>query len=123
VSDNSVRRISYVGTLGPLRPADEGRLRLARKNLREIPAKEIEGDGRYLVDKTSGETLEVITSFFDVVVPKASGAVAFVVRDGLLVPLRPAGWHEAVETREAGEIFRRKATGRDRLPMPIEGIY
>jgi hypothetical protein len=34
-----------VGTIGVLKGADEARLRLASKNLREIPEKDIEGDG------------------------------------------------------------------------------
>ena len=49
--------------------------------------------------------------------PKASGAVAFTVRDSLLVPLRPVGWkHDADESRAVGEIGGRQATGRDPVP-------
>ena len=92
----------YVGTVGPLRRADEARLRLARKRLREIPVEDIEGDGRYLVDKSTGEELEVIVSHVDLADPKTSGAEAFVVRDGLLVPLRPAGWHGPAESQGKG---------------------
>lgn len=113
---------NYVGTLGPLRPADEARLRLARRSLREIPEKDIEGQGLHLLDKSSGETLEVITSFVDLIDPKVTGATAFVVRDGLLVPLRPKGWEQEAESSYAGEIGGRKATGRDPLPMPTGRI-
>ena len=60
----------YVGTIGPLRGADEPSLRLARRNLREIDAKDVEGQGLYLLDKTTGETLEVVTSFVDLIDPK-----------------------------------------------------
>jgi len=108
----------YVGTIGVLGRADEASLRVARRNMREIPAKDIEGEGKYLLEKTSGETLEVITSHVELIDPETSGATAFTVRDGLLVPLRPVGWrHEANESRRLGEVFGRKATGRD--PMPI----
>jgi hypothetical protein len=113
----------YVGTLGPLRRADQARLRLARRNLREIDAGDIEGSGKFLLDKRTGETMEVVTSFVDLVDPRASGVVAFCVRDSLLVPLRPLGWkNEADESHYAGEIFGRKATGRDPMPMPVD-IY
>ena len=44
---------NYVGTLGPLRKADEPRLRLARRNLREIDAKDVEGQGLHLLDSSS----------------------------------------------------------------------
>ena len=108
---------SYFGTVGPLSRADEPRLRLARRNLREIAEKDIEGDGKYLLDKKSGETLEVIVNFVDLVDPKLTGATAFTVRDGLLVPLRPRGWkNPADESHYAGEIGGREATARD--PMP-----
>jgi hypothetical protein len=111
---------NYVGTIGPLRRADEGSLRLARRRLREIEEKGIEGDGRYLVEKATGEEFEVVTAFVDLTDPKLTGTTAFTVRDGLLVPLRPVGWQAAVETREVGEIFGRKAGPSDPLPRPVE---
>jgi hypothetical protein len=115
---------NYVGTLGPLRRADEPSLRLARRNMREIAEKDVEGEGRFLLDKSSGETLEVVTSFVDLVEPKSSGATAFTIREGLLVPLRPVGWkHEADESRYAGEIVGRKAGPKDAAPMPLREIY
>ena len=112
----------YQGTIGVLRPADEGRLKLARRNLREIEAKDIEGQGLHLLDKSSGETLEVITSFVDLVDVKATGAVAFTIRDGLLVPLRPKGWEQEAESHYAGEIGGRMAEPKDPLPMPVGSI-
>ena len=72
---------NYQGTVGPLRKADEGRLRLARRNLREIRENDVEGDGKYLTDTTTGEEFEVITSFVDLVDPKLTGALAFTIRD------------------------------------------
>ena len=109
----------YVGTIGPLRRADAPSLRLARRNLREIPEKHIEGEGRFLLDKSSGETLEVITSFVDLVDPKTSGATAFTIREELLVCLRPVGWrHEGDESHFAGEVYGRKAGPKDPMPMP-----
>ena len=115
---------SYIGTVGVLRPADDARLKLARRNLREIPEKDIEGQGLHLVEKASGETWEIVTSFVDLVDPKATGTTAFVVRDQLLVPLRPVGWkNPADESHYAGEIGGREATGSDPLPMPSGRIF
>ena len=106
------------GTIRVLNPADVGRLRLARRNLREIEAENLEGEGRYLVDKSSGETLEVIVSFVDLVDVKLTGATAFTIPDGLLVPLRPRGGkNPADESNYSGEIVGREATPRDPLPM------
>ena len=85
-------RPDYIGTVGVLRRADDARLKLARRSLREIPETEIEGQGLHLVEKSSGRTWEIITSFVDLVDVKQTGAEAFVIRDGWLVPLRPVGW-------------------------------
>ena len=93
-----------IGTVGVLRRADEASLRLARRNLREIEEKDIEGQGLHLVERTSGETWEVITSFVDLVDPKSSGAEAFVVRDSLFVPLRPVGWRNEADERAKSEV-------------------
>jgi hypothetical protein len=59
-----------------------------------------------------------VTSFVDLVDPRLTGTTAFTVRDGLLVPLRPRGWHETVESHEVGEVFGREAKPTDRLAMP-----
>jgi hypothetical protein len=115
---------NYYGTVGVLQHADEASLRLARRNLREIAEEGIEGSGLYLTEKATGETLEVITAFVDLIDPKSSGAVAFCVRDSLLVPLRPIGWkNETDESRTLGEIGGRKATAKDPMPMPTSGIH
>jgi hypothetical protein len=115
---------NYQGTVGVLRRADEARLTLARRNLREIAEQNIEGQGLHLLDKTTGETMEVVTSFVDLVDPKATGVVAFTVRDGWLVPLRPVGWRdEADESHYAGEFGGRKAEPTDPMPMPVGNIY
>jgi hypothetical protein len=114
----------YQGSVGPLRRADEASLRAARRHLREIPEKHIEGQGLQLTETTTGETWEVVTSFVDLVDPKQTGAEAFVVRDGWLVPLRPPGWRNpADESREAGEIYGRKADPKDPLPVPMPEVY
>jgi hypothetical protein len=108
-----------VGSVGVLRRPNESSLRLARRNLREIAERDIEGEGRYLLDKTSGDTLEVVTSMVDLVDPKASGVEAFVVRDGWFVPLRPLGWtHKDDKSELQGEVYGREATGRDPMPLP-----
>ena len=93
------------------------------RNLRELDERDVEGQGKHLLDKTSGETLEVVTSHVDMIEPKASGAVAFCNRDGWLVLLRPLGWHNAEDkSSRLGEVFGRQATARDPMPMPTE-IY
>jgi hypothetical protein len=93
------------GTIGPFRPAEKERLRLPRRHLREIQTKDIEGQRKYLVERTSGESFEVLTRFVDLTDPKASGAEAFVVRDGLLVPLAPRGsTHGLTESHEIGSV-------------------
>jgi hypothetical protein len=92
---------------------------LARRNLRELDERHVTGQGLRLRDETTGETLEVITSLVDLVDPKSSGAVAFTIRDSLLVVLRPLGWrHEDDRSVKAGEIYGRPAEPRDPLPMP-----
>ena len=110
---------AHYGTIRVLHPADEGRLKLARRNLREIEAENLEGEGRFLLDKSSGEALEVVVHFVDLVEPKLTGTTAFCVRDGLLVPLRPRGWkNPADESNYAGTIGGRIAEPNDPLPMP-----
>ena len=105
-------RPDYIGTVGVLRRADDARLKLARRSLREIPETEIEGQGLHLVEKSSGETWEIITSFVDLVDVKQTGAEAFVIRDGWLVPLRPVGWktpRTRAITRAKSAAARRRA--------------
>ena len=114
---------NYQGTVGVLRPADKGRLKLARRNLREIPEKDIEGQGLHLVEKTSGETWEVITSFVDLVdvrrpVPKHSSSATA----GSSAPA--AGWkNPADESHYAGEFGGREAVGSDPMPMPTGLVF
>lgn len=111
---------NYQGTVGVLRRADKARLELARRNLREIKEKDLEGQGLQLLDTTTGETLEVVTAFVDLVDPKESGVVAFCVRDGWLVPLRPLGWkHQADESLYAGVFYGREAMGQEPMPVPL----
>ena len=109
---------SYQGSVGPLHRADKDSLRLARRNLREIAEQHVEGQGKHLLDRTTGETLEVVTAFVDLINPQASGVEAFVVRDGWFVPLRPLGWkHKEDKSERLGEVGGRPAGPRDPLPM------
>jgi hypothetical protein len=113
----------YQGSVGPLRRPDAASLRLARRNLREIPEKHIEGQGLHLVEKRSGQTWEVVTSLVDLVDTKSSGAEAFVIRDEWFVPLRPLGWkHERDESVAVGEVYGREARPKDPMPMPVAGM-
>ena len=61
----------------------------------------------------------VVTSFVDLGDPKSSGVEAFTVREDLLVPLRRPEWKDERDTSLfAGEVYGRKATGSERMPMP-----
>jgi hypothetical protein len=109
---------NYQGSVGVLRRADEASLRLARRDLREIPEKDIQGQGLRLVERKNGEEWEVVTTAVDLIDPKASGVEAFVVRGGWFVPLRPLGWtHKDDKSERIGEVYGREATGRE--PMPV----
>lgn len=113
----------YQGSVGPLRRADKESLRLARRNLRELREKDVAGQGRFLLDETTGQELEVITTLVDLVDPKSSGVEAFVVRDGWFVPLRPIGWtHEDDKSQAVGEVWGRPARPNDPLPVPAAGM-
>lgn len=99
------------GVYGELRRfprADPERISLARRLLREV---EVEGHGKHLFDTTTGETFEVITSFVDLADPAPSGASAFTVRDGLLVPLRTPGTGNKSETKMLGEMGSGRLAG------------
>ena len=110
-----------VGGVGVLRRADEASLKAARRHLREIPEKRVEGQGKYLHDTTTGLTLEVITAHTDLTDPASTGAVAFTVRNGWFVALRPLGWKNENDTSQViGETYGREATGTD--PMPVSGL-
>jgi hypothetical protein len=114
---------NYQGTVGVLRRADEASLRAARKNLREIDEKEIEGQGLRLLERPSGETWQVVTTHVDLLNPASSGVQAFVVRDGLFVPLRPPEWKNEKDTSQVlGESYGRPATAKDPLPVLPSGL-
>jgi hypothetical protein len=114
---------NYQGSVGVLRRADEASLRLARRDLREIPEKDIQGQGLRLVERKKGEEWEVVTTAVDLIDPKASGVEAFVVRDGWFVPLRPLGWRHADDkSSRLGEVGGREARGNDPMPSGLE-IY
>lgn len=112
---------NYQGTVGVLRPATAERLAAARKRLRELH--DIEGEGLSLVEKSSGETWEVVTSYVDLAAPAETGITAFCVRDSMLVLLRPLGWRPEEHSRELGEVGGRPATPRDPMPLGGSGIY
>ena len=111
----------YQGSVCVLRRPDKATLRLARRNLRELAEGNVEGQGKYLLDRTSGESWEVIVTAVDLHDTKASGAEAFVVRDGWFVPLRPPGWrHEGDTSQLQGEVYGREARPDDPMPVPAD---
>jgi hypothetical protein len=82
---------NLLGTNRVLQPADEDRLRLARRNLREIPEEELERLGPRHFRDEDGTEFEIPHGFVDLADPRPTGAEAFCVRDGYIVPLRPRG--------------------------------
>ncbi|MBA2707502.1 MAG: hypothetical protein H0U59_06840 [Gemmatimonadaceae bacterium] len=110
---------NHVGTLSVFRRADTASVAQAKKRLTEVHIKD-DQQGLLLTDK-SGQEWQVVRSFFDPVDPSSVGVEAFVVRDGMIVPLRPVGWEAPVESRYLGESGGRKAGPRE--PLPQSGIF
>ena len=52
----------------------------------------------------TGETFELVRSYFNIIDPAESGATAFVVSDGNLLGLRPAGTEEEVKSVFVGNL-------------------
>jgi len=114
---------NLVGTLRVLQGASDDVVALARRNLREYAEGELEVEGERFRDRASGVELEIVGSHVDLVDPGASGATGFVVRDSLLVPLRPRGAGGRVErSQELGVMGARQVTGREPLGAAVD-IY
>ena len=69
------------------------RVAAARKNAREIPDERLDRSVDPWRDRETGEEYEMVRSFFNIVAPEESGAVAFTISDGNIVGLAAVG-HE-----------------------------
>ena len=65
-----------------------------RKNLPEITEANLDRTTDPWTDRTTGEGYELIRGFLDIIDPASSNASAFVISDGWIVGLRPAGFEE-----------------------------
>jgi hypothetical protein len=97
-----------LGTIGTLRRASGETLKAARRHLREIPGRTFESfervGPRQWRDPDSGAEWELVRGFVDLTDPASSRATAFVIRDGLLVPLKPAGTRPEEKTTVIGDM-------------------
>lgn len=92
------------GNISRFPRATAQRIEAARKNVREIPDERLDRSTDPWTDRQTGEEFELVRSYFNIVDPASSGAVAFVVSDGNLLGLRPAGHEEEVTFVHAGNL-------------------
>ena len=84
------------------------RIEAARKNVREIPDERIDRSVDPWRDRETGEEFELVRSFFNIIDPASSGAVAFTISDGNL-PRPATGW---VRGRDHVGLRRQSDWGR-----------
>jgi len=81
------------------------RIEAARRNVREIPDERLDRSTDPWTDRETGEELELVSSWFNVVDPAASGAVAFTITgDGWILGLRPAGYEDPIKSTFVGNL-------------------
>ena len=80
------------------------RIEAARKYIREIPDERLDRSTDPWTDKETGEEFELVKSYFNIVDPASSGAVAFTVSDGNLLGLRPAGYEDEITSVFVGNL-------------------
>ena len=93
-----------VGNICSLPRATPQRIEAARRNVREIPDEHLDRSVFPWRDRESGEAFELVRGYFNPVDPEASNATAFVVSDGWLVGLRPAGFEEEAKSGLVGNM-------------------
>ena len=69
--------------------ATAARVAAARRNVREVLEEDLDRTTDPWTDKLTGERLELVKSYFNVIDPAECGATAFVISDGNLLGLRP----------------------------------
>ena len=84
--------------------ATKQRVEAARKNAREIPDERIDRSTDPWRDRETGEEFELVKSYFNIVAPAESGAVAFTISDGNILGLRPAGYEDESTSVHVGNL-------------------
>ena len=92
------------GNISPFARATEQRVEAASRNLPEIPDERIDRSTDPWTDRETGETYELVRGFFDILLPAASGAVAFTVSDGWILGLRPGNYEEVPTSVHVGNL-------------------
>ena len=82
------------GNINQFPRATEQRVEAVRKNLPEITEANLDRTTDPWTDRTTGEGYKLIRGFLDIIDPATSNATAFVISDGWIVGLRPAGFEE-----------------------------
>ena len=86
------------------------RIEAARKYIRDIPDERLDRSVDPWRDRETGEEFELVRSFFNIVAPAESGAVAFVVSDGNLIGLSAAGHEPESKSTFIGNLGGGRAT-------------
>ena len=94
-----------VANICTLPRATPQRVEAARRNVREIPDERLDRSVDPWRDRETGEEFELVRSFFNVVDPAASGAIAFTVHDGWIVGLRSAGYEQPATSVFIGNMI------------------
>ncbi len=93
-----------LGSVGVLRPCNPELGDLLRRRIREIRDRDLAQSGKTWTEAKTGEQFEVVREFVDPTAPADALAVAFVVRDHLVVFLKPIGSKQPVKSVHMGEM-------------------
>ena len=92
------------GNISQFPRATDERVEAARKNAREIPDERLDRTVDPWRDRETGEEFELVRSYFNIVDPASSGAVAFTVSDGNILGLCPARYEEEATSVHVGNL-------------------
>ena len=92
--------------------ATAARIEAARKNVREVLEEDLDRTTDPWTDKATGERLELVRSYFNIIDPAESGAVAFTISDGNILGLRPAGYEHRSQSTFVGNLGGGRAHDR-----------
>ena len=90
--------------------ATAARIEAARRNVREVLEENLDRTTDPWTDKATGERLELVRSYFNIIDPAESGAVAFTISDGNILGLRPSGYEQPVTSQFVGNLGGGRAT-------------
>jgi hypothetical protein len=114
--DGPQRPDNWFGSLRGLPDADDAHVEFAARYFRQASAEDFEVSGKDWVEKESGSTYRI--PGFDPLLaadPTETGVEAFVVRDGTIIFLCPAGSQGHVRRVVLGSVGGMPATGRERI--------